>query len=98
MFEVAALKKENLGQVLLVLHEAWANEFLVRGRLWKLVLDLWQASMLASPAHPNVARKLQQALATFEYGSWVPQGGNYANCVKTCIGDLLGRMWRAGYL
>ena len=75
VFEVAALKKENLGQVLLVLHEA-----------------------LASPAHPNVARKLQQALATFEYGSWVPQGGNYANCVKTCIGDLLGRMWRAGYL
>ena len=71
MFEVAALKKENWGQVLLVLHEA-----------------------LASPAHPNVARKLQQALATFEYGSWVPQGGNYANR----IGDLLGRMWRAGYL
>ena len=69
VFEVAALKKENWGQVLLVLHEAWANEFLVRGRLWKLVLDLWQASMLASPAHPNVARKLQQALATFEYGS-----------------------------
>ena len=75
VFEVAALKKENWGQVLLVLHEA-----------------------LASPADPNVARKLQQALATFEYGSWVPQGGNYANCIKTRIGDLLGRMWRAGYL
>ena len=56
-------KKENSGQVLLVLYEVWANEFLVRGRLWKLVLDLQQARMLASPAHPNVARKL---LATFE--------------------------------
>ena len=66
-----------------------------RDRILKLALDLWQSCLKVRPAHVQVAMKLREAMAIRELGAWVPREGP-AECIKTKIGTLLGKMWMAG--
>ena len=96
MFEVAALKKLNRwGKALTSLNMAWTCDLVSRDRILKLALDLWQSCLKVRPAHVQVAMKLREAMAIRELGAWVPREGP-AECIKTKIGTLLGKMWMAG--